>query len=71
MAALAALQIDEVADSGQMRGILAEGSSECRLERGGPVSVQQLEEPSGERAQMHAPGGGKLEEPRSTRGGIM
>jgi len=31
LAALGALQIDEVADSGQMSGILAERSSECRL----------------------------------------
>src|SRR6185437_11411003 len=32
---------------------------------------QKLQEPSGERAQMHAPSGGELEKPRRTRGGVM
>src|SRR6185312_17563210 len=54
-----------------MGGILAEGGGESRLESCGAVCIEQREEPSGERAQMHAAASGKLKEARGARGRIM
>ena len=70
-AALGAVQIDEVAHSGEVHGVLGEGGGDGRIEGCGAVGIEQFGEPSGEGAQMHAAHGGELQQPPGARGGIV
>jgi hypothetical protein len=54
LAALGAMQIDEVTDGGKVRGILGERGEERSLEGCGAVRIEQLDEAAGERAQVRA-----------------
>ena len=65
------VQVNEVPHGGQVRGVLGERRGNGRLESGGAVRIQQLDEASGEGTQMYAAAGGKLEEPRGTRGRVV
>src|SRR6185437_1864291 len=70
-AALSMLQVGEVTDGSEVRGIFGEGGSDSGFERCGAVRLQELEQPSGEGAEMHPAGGGELEEARGARGGVV
>src|ERR1019366_2961647 len=69
--ALRALQIDEVTHGAQMCGILGEGCGHGSLECRSPMGVEQIDEPAGQAPQVRTTLGGKLEEARSTGGGVM
>jgi hypothetical protein len=54
LAALGALQVDEVTDGGQVRGIFGERGAQRSLESVRAVRIEQLDEAAGERTEICA-----------------
>src|ERR1700676_1364794 len=70
-AASGAMLIDEVAYRGEGGGVLGKRRNQSRLEGGGAMGVEEIDQAARERGQVHAPQGRRGEELRPTRCRMM